>query len=149
MSRLKGDGTAEPVSRDQILSTGRGQGNIHFPCSADHEQDWHLYPIDPYSCYMCDNTYYRVKFSRVGNHCAECEKQQSYYNKHIFLYHCRFLFIWRVRRTFFFLPDDVFLHFDHWLDLLHQLMRDFNQSINQSSQVEICIFNTYNSRSLR
>ena len=31
------DGTAEPVSRDQILRHEPGQGNIHFPCSADHE----------------------------------------------------------------------------------------------------------------
>ena len=30
---------AEPVSRDQILRWERGQGNIHFPCSADHVQD--------------------------------------------------------------------------------------------------------------
>ena len=53
----------------RILSTGylfmvviyhdaiRGQGNIIFPCSADHDQDWQPYPIDPYSCYMCDHTY--------------------------------------------------------------------------------------------
>ena len=27
----------------------RGQGNVHFPCSADHEQDWQPYPVDPYS----------------------------------------------------------------------------------------------------
>ena len=41
MSRLTRDGTAEPVSRDQILRREqRGQGNIHFPCSADHEQNW-------------------------------------------------------------------------------------------------------------
>ena len=40
MSRLRRDGTAEPVSRDQILKHERGQGNINFPCSADHEQDW-------------------------------------------------------------------------------------------------------------
>ena len=51
MSRLTRDGTAEPVSRDQILRHERGQGNIHFPCSADHEQDWQPYPVDPYSCY--------------------------------------------------------------------------------------------------
>ena len=31
MSRLARDGTAKPVSRDQILRRGRGQGNIHFP----------------------------------------------------------------------------------------------------------------------
>ena len=34
-----GDGTAKPVSRDQILRCERGQGNNHFPCSADHVQD--------------------------------------------------------------------------------------------------------------
>ena len=31
MSRLARDGTAEPVSRDQILRHARGQGNIIFP----------------------------------------------------------------------------------------------------------------------
>ena len=43
MSRLARDGTAELVSRDQFLRRERRQGNIHFPCSADHEQDWHTY----------------------------------------------------------------------------------------------------------
>ena len=58
MSRLTREGAAEPVSRDHILRRERGQGNIHFPCSADHEQDWQpSYPADPYSCYMCDHTY--------------------------------------------------------------------------------------------
>ena len=52
MSRLARAGTAEPISRDQILRYARGQGNIHFLCSADHdEQDWQPYPVDPY-CYM-------------------------------------------------------------------------------------------------
>ena len=51
------DGTAEPVSRDQILRRERGQGNIHFSCPADHVQDWQPYPVNPYySCYMCDHT---------------------------------------------------------------------------------------------
>ena len=57
MSRLTRDGTAETVSRDQVLRHERGQGNIHFPCSADNEQDWQPYPVDPYSCYICDHTY--------------------------------------------------------------------------------------------
>ena len=35
-----------------ILRRERGQGNIYFLCSADHEQDWQPYPVDPYSCYM-------------------------------------------------------------------------------------------------
>ena len=43
---------AKPNSRHE-----RGQGNIHFSCSADHVQDWQPYPVDPYSCYMCDHTY--------------------------------------------------------------------------------------------
>ena len=57
MSRLTRDGTAEPVSRDKILRHARGQGNIHFPCSADHEQDWQPYPVDPYSAICDDHTY--------------------------------------------------------------------------------------------
>ena len=57
MSRLTRDGTAGPVSRDQILRHARGHGNIHFPCSADHEQDWQPYPVDPYSAICDDDTY--------------------------------------------------------------------------------------------
>ena len=48
--------TAELVSRDQILRHVRGQGNIHFPCSADHEHDWQPYPVDPYSAICDDHT---------------------------------------------------------------------------------------------
>ena len=54
ISRLTRDETTEPVSRDQIPRRERGQGNIYFPCLADHELDWQPYPVDPYSCYMCD-----------------------------------------------------------------------------------------------
>ena len=57
ISRLTRDGTAEPVSRDQILRHARGQGNIHFSYSADHEQDWQPYPVDPYSAICDDHTY--------------------------------------------------------------------------------------------
>ena len=56
MNRLTRDGTAEPVSRDQIFRHARGQGNVHFPCSADHEQDWQPYPVDPYSAICDDDT---------------------------------------------------------------------------------------------
>ena len=57
MSRLTRDRTAGPVSRDQILRHARGQGNVNFPCSADHEQDWQPYPVDPYSATCDDHTY--------------------------------------------------------------------------------------------
>ena len=57
-SRLTRDGTAEPVPRGQILRRERGQGNVYFPCSADHEKDWQPYPVDPYSAICADHTYY-------------------------------------------------------------------------------------------
>ena len=38
--RLRRDGTTEPVPRDQTIRRERGQGNAHFPCPADLEQDW-------------------------------------------------------------------------------------------------------------
>ena len=65
MSRLTRDGTAEPVSRDQILRHARGQGNVHFPCSADHEQDWQPYPVDPYSATCDDHTYIHTYIHRT------------------------------------------------------------------------------------
>ena len=58
MSRLTLDGTAETVSRDQLLRRERGQGNINFPCSADHEQVWQPYPVDSNPCYICDDHTY-------------------------------------------------------------------------------------------
>ena len=60
MSRSTRDGTAEIFSKDKTLRRERGQGNIHFLCSAHHEQDWKPYPVDPYFCYImpvCSHTY--------------------------------------------------------------------------------------------
>ena len=64
MSRLTRDGTAEPVSRDQILRHARGQGDVHFFCSADQEQDWQPYPVDPYSAICDDHTYIHTYIDR-------------------------------------------------------------------------------------
>ena len=100
MSRLTRDGTAELVSRGQFFRREQGQGNINFPFSADHEQDWQPYSVDPYSCYMCDHTYIHAYtqtatrfFFLVWNCNIDCFFRG-------FLCHCRFLFAWRVRRTF-------------------------------------------------
>ena len=60
MSGLTRDGAAEPVSRDRILRRERRQGDINFPCSADHEQDWQPYPVDPYSAICDERTIYIV-----------------------------------------------------------------------------------------
>ena len=57
MSRLTRDGTAETVSRDQILSREREQENAYFPCSAENEQDWQPSPVDLYSALCDDHTY--------------------------------------------------------------------------------------------
>ena len=65
MSRLTRDGTAEPVPRDQILRHERGLGNTHFPCSADHEQDWQPLPVDPYSALCDDHTYTATMHTHV------------------------------------------------------------------------------------
>ena len=51
----------------------RGQGNIRFPCSADHKQDWQPYSIDPYSCFMCDHTY--ILHSRINSGFLKYTKQ--------------------------------------------------------------------------
>ena len=68
MSRLTRDGTAEPISREQILRRERGQGRNHFPFSADHEQDWQPYPVVPYSYCMCDYPYTHTYIARVRIH---------------------------------------------------------------------------------
>ena len=62
MSRLTRGGTAEPVSRDQI---------IHFLCSADHEQDWQPYPVDAYSA-ICDDHIYIHTYYQVSTGVSYC-----------------------------------------------------------------------------
>ena len=39
------DGTVEPVLPEENFRREREQGTIHFPCLADHEQDWQLHTI--------------------------------------------------------------------------------------------------------
>ena len=56
MRGLTRDGTAEPVLRDLILRRERGQGRKKS-CSADNEQDWQSYPVDPYSAESAYYTY--------------------------------------------------------------------------------------------
>ena len=79
MSRLTRVGTAKPVSRDQILRREQIKGNIYFPCSADHEQDWQPYPVDPYSCCMVDDHIY-ILYSDIIT-------MQGHQTKTIFLYY--------------------------------------------------------------
>ena len=39
----------------------------HFPCSADHEQDWQPHPVDPYSAICDDHTYIHTYMMAVAN----------------------------------------------------------------------------------
>ena len=80
MSRLTRDGTAEPVSRDQILRHARGQGNVHFPCSADHEQDWQPYPVDPYSAICDDHTYIHTYIHTVNPKRISSKNEPEYHD---------------------------------------------------------------------
>ena len=59
MSWLARDGTAKPVSRNQILRHERGRKEI-FPCSTDHEQNWQPYAVDMYSAVCDDQTCIRI-----------------------------------------------------------------------------------------
>ena len=53
MTRLTRDGTAEPVSRNQILTGAKADKEMSiFLALAHHVQDWQPYPVDPFSCYM-------------------------------------------------------------------------------------------------
>ena len=54
------NGTAEPVSRDQILGRERGQGKHHFPWLADHGQISQPYPVDPFFAQSTGHTYITV-----------------------------------------------------------------------------------------
>ena len=50
-------GTGLPTSSRETKFSGANEDReIFIFRSADHEQDWQPYPIDPYSCYMCDHT---------------------------------------------------------------------------------------------
>ena len=75
MIRLTRDGAAESASRDQILRRERGQENIHFPCSADHVEDWQPYPVDPYSTIISDDHTYKW----YNSLCFTCKLVSSAY----------------------------------------------------------------------
>ena len=79
MGRLTQDGTAEPVSRDQILRREGGQRNVQFPCSADHEQDWQPYRVDLYSCYMFDHRLQLINVLNYSKRFSEVATNMRYF----------------------------------------------------------------------
>ena len=48
----------EQADAERDCRTNADREIFIFPSSADHEQDWQPYPVDPYcSCYVCDHTH--------------------------------------------------------------------------------------------
>ena len=44
------------------ISGANEDSEIFFcPCSADHEEDWQPYPVDPYSAIICDEHTYNLR----------------------------------------------------------------------------------------
>ena len=106
MNRLTRDGTAQPVSRDQILRCERGQGDVYFPCSADHEQDWQPYTVDPS---LASDVMMTIHKTLIGE-CfitpsTENEKQTQTQNNSSTAQHCTNLYLY------------LYLYFDLDLDL--------------------------------
>ena len=79
MSWLTQNGTAETVLRGQILRLERGQGNIKFLFSADHEQDWQPYPIDVYSTcgILVLISYVMIIHKYIHTHCIPGSESQG------------------------------------------------------------------------
>ena len=55
-------------------------GKFSFPSSADNVQDWQPYPVDPYSCYVCDHTYvgdkqYRAARQLIALHACKIDSR--------------------------------------------------------------------------
>ena len=57
-----------------------GTGEYYFPCSADHEQDWQPYPVDPYSAICDDHTYTYIQHYRREN--PPINRKQQTTSKH-------------------------------------------------------------------
>ena len=75
------DRTAELVSRDHILRRERGQGNINFPCSADHKQDCQPYPVDPYSYILFYILLVHSRVPRVHSRVPRVHRRFSLHSK--------------------------------------------------------------------
>ena len=57
--RADADGTVEPDSLARPNSQARARTG-KLPCSADHEQGWQPYPVDPCSAESADYTYKNI-----------------------------------------------------------------------------------------
>ena len=98
MSRLTRDGTAEPVSRDQILRRERGQGIFHFPCSAS----WPLAGLvtlpscDGYTYSLCIYLYSSSEPCTNECTCTQIKKYTGTWNTNQYKkQYCTSTYIWQ------------------------------------------------------
>ena len=78
MSRLTRDGTAEPVSRDQILRHARGQGNTIFPVQLTTSRIGNLTRlIHTLLCVMIIHTYIHTVHEDEVQYTTEYKYQYS------------------------------------------------------------------------
>ena len=54
-NKLKWTGIPGWSPKRELAGFERGQGHVYFLCSADHEQEWQPYPVDPYSAVFDDD----------------------------------------------------------------------------------------------
>ena len=52
-------------------ANGDREGNVHFPCSADHEHDWQPYPVDLYS-FFSFSFFFNLTYSRWTSSLPSC-----------------------------------------------------------------------------
>ena len=60
-------GLPNPSRETRFSGANADRGMIHFLCSADHEQDWQPYPVDPYTLALCKTIHIRgQKYSDIA-----------------------------------------------------------------------------------
>ena len=58
---LRGTGLPNPSRETKFLGANGDRENFIFPaCSADREQEWQPYPVDPDPCYSIPGTWYVI-----------------------------------------------------------------------------------------
>ena len=81
MSRLTRDGTAEPVSRDQILRHARGQGNTMFPVQITTSRIGNLTRLIHTLLYvMTIHTYIHTAVTRHRMNCMKLPRILAWYD---------------------------------------------------------------------
>ena len=143
MTRLTQDGTAKPVRETRFLCFERGQGNIHFPCLADHEQNWQRYPVD--QCLAaCDDDHTTTTYAKLRKQCPQSMHVYAFYVcvvKYIrisyYTLRIHFKFRNRVSTTF---KSEILVPPSHRLVFLFMFLRKAHSEAHAEKQVQKHLF---------